>query len=283
LPVGILALTLAFLFLPQDQRTARGGALDTFGFLLLSPALVLFLYGTDHVSERVGLGALLLALVLFCAFLWTARKQGRRALIDLELFRTGAFSASARTQFLTNGLSFAGQMLVPVFLIRAAGESPSATGWLMAPLGLGMMCTYVSLGRLTQRFGIKRTATAGALIALLGTVPFVYLAKEGLNVVLLTATLFVRGMGMSAVGIPSMSAAYGSVPKQDLPMATTSLNIVQRLGGPTLTTICATFLASQLGAAHSAAGVGRAFMASFLLLCGLHALQVLAAARLPCS
>jgi hypothetical protein len=34
-------------------------------------------------------------------------------------------------------------------------------------------------------------------------------------------------------------------------MATTSLNIVQRLGGPTLTTLCATFLGWRLAAVHS--------------------------------
>jgi hypothetical protein len=47
---------------------------------------------------------------------------------------------------------------------------------------------------------------------------------------------------LSAAGIPSISAAYASVKKRDLPMATTSLNIVQRLGGPTMTTLCAIFL-----------------------------------------
>jgi hypothetical protein len=91
----------------------------------------------------------------------------------------------------------------------------------------------------------------------------------------------VRGIGLSAVGIPSISAAYASVRKQDLPMATTSLNIVQRLGGPTLTTLCATFLGWRLGAAHSSAGLTGAFTAAFLLLCVLHACLFAAALRLP--
>ena len=59
-------------------------------------------------------------------------------------------------------------------------------------------------------------------------------------------------------------------------MATTSLNIVQRLGGPTLTTLCATFLGWRLGMAHSSAGLSGAFT-----LCGLHALLFAAALRLP--
>jgi len=66
-------------------------------------------------------------------------------------------------------------------------------------------------------------------------------------------------------------------------MATTSLNIVQRLGGPTLTTLCATFLGWRLEVAHSSAILSSAFTAAFLLLCGLHALLFAAALRLPLS
>ena len=50
-------------------------------------------------------------------------------------------------------------------------------------------------------------------------------------------------------------------------MATTSLNIAQRLGGPTPTMFCATFLGWRLRAAHSQAGVASAFTISFVLLC----------------
>ena len=52
-------------------------------------------------------------------------------------------------------------------------------------------------------------------------------------------------------------------------MATTSLNIVHRLGGLTLTTLCATFLGWRLGIAQSSAGLSGAFTAAFVLLCGL--------------
>jgi MFS family permease len=185
------------------------------------------------------------------------------------------------TQFTTNGLSFAGQMMIPVYLIRAACQSPVTTGWLMALLGLGMMCSYRWMQRLTQQFGIRRTSTGGALIAFLGTLPLLYLSSHRFDLPILAISLFVRGIGMGAVGILSISAAHASVRKEELPMATTSLNIVQRLGGPTLTTICASFLGWRLAATRLYASVSSAFTVSFALLCGLHALLILAATRLP--
>jgi MFS family permease len=152
---------------------------------------------------------------------------------------------------------------------------------LMAPLGLGMICTYPMVGVLTQRFGIRRIAGSGAFLALAGTLPFLFLASHGMSLPLLLCTLFVRGMGLSAVGIPSITSAYVSVEKEHLPMATTSLNIVQRLGGPTLTTLCATFLGWRLGTAHQATGISRAFTTTFMLLSLIHILLLVAALRLP--
>jgi hypothetical protein len=64
-------------------------------------------------------------------------------------------------------------------------------------------------------------------------------------------------------------------------MATTSLNIVQRLGGPTLTTLCATFLDWRLAALHSEANLARAFIAAFILLSVFHPLLCVATFRLP--
>jgi hypothetical protein len=58
---------------------------------------------------------------------------------------------------------------------------------------------------------------------------------------------------------------------------------VQRLGGPTLTTFCATLLGWRLAVAHSYSGVASAFTISFILLFCLHALLICATLRLPRS
>jgi len=283
LPVGALALLLATVFLPDDRRQGKRRPLDFAGLAMLSPGLVLILYGSDHVNHRLGIAALATGLALLACFVRTATRKGPDALLDLQLFKGRVFPISALTQFLSNGIVFAGQMLIPFYLIGACGRSPSATGLMLAPLGLGMACSLPSLGALTRRFGLRNVSAGGALLALLGTLPFLYLAGHGLVLALLTIALFCRGVGLGAVGIPSLTAAYVSVRKQDLPMATTSFNIVQRLGGPTLTTLCATFLAWRLNAADGSGNLSGAFVGAFALLCALHALLFVSALRLPAS
>jgi drug resistance transporter, EmrB/QacA subfamily len=281
LPVGAIAIVLAALLLPSDRHETTPRALDWLGLALLSPGLVMFLYGSEKIGLVEGRVILSAGIVMVAAFLWTARRKADDALIDLRLFKRRVFATAAITQFLSNGALFAGQMLIPAFLIQGCGRTPGEMGWMLAPLGLGMMLTNVLMGPLTDRFGIRHVSAGGALLTLVGTAPLVYLAAHGLDLFVLMPALFLRGMGMIGVGLPSLTAAYASVSRQKLPMATTSLNIVQRLGGPTMTTICASFLVWKLGSHITDHAVSTAYAWALLLLCGFHALIVLTAIRLP--
>jgi EmrB/QacA subfamily drug resistance transporter len=278
-PVCLAGIVMAVLFLPDDSGERRERAFDGLGFVLLSPGLVLFLYGSDHFQETTGRVLLGAAALLLGLFVRHGLAKGEGALLDLELFQRKVFATAASTQFLSNGVSYAAQMLVPFYLIRVCGKSPSETGLMLAPLGLGMICSYPLMGKLTQRFGIRWVSASGAALALVGLAPMIFLASHALIMTVFVAALVVRGMGQGAVGIPSITAAYASVPKRELPMATTSLNIVQRLGGPTLTTVCATFLAWRMRLSGLASE--KAFVAGFALLCGLQLLALLSALQLP--
>nr|WP_146911382.1 DHA2 family efflux MFS transporter permease subunit [Gluconobacter thailandicus] len=276
LPVGLAAFILAVQFLPDDRHEERSRPLDLTGLGFLAPALISFLYGMDHVARPYGQAILSASLVLFVLYVRSARRKGDDALIDLRLFRAPAFSMSAVIMFLTNGVSFAGQMLLPVWLIHACGISPERTGLFMAPLGLGMMCVYPLIGRLSDRFGARDLTGCGAMLSLVGTVILAVLAYSGLNVALLAIALLLRGGGGGTVGIPAMSAGYASIARADIPMATTALNIVQRIGGPALTTACATFLGWRLATVGPSHVASEAYAETFGLLALFHGALLLA-------
>jgi EmrB/QacA subfamily drug resistance transporter len=280
LPVGILAIALAFWLLPGDEERPAARRLDWLGLLLLSPSLVFILYGIDRLDDPVGVAATVAGAVLLASFVVHERRKGAAALIDLALFRRRAFSVPTGIQFLWNGAMFAGQMLVPLFLVEACGVSPTTMGWMLAPLGLGMMVTVPSLGFLTSRFGERRVAVAGAVGALGATLVLLWIAVHGLDRTALAAALFVRGMGLGAIGLPVVSLAYAAIEKEALPMATTTLNIVQRIGGPTLTTLCALIL-SRSAQSHASHFGMNAWGVALLALTALHALMVAGTMMLP--
>lgn len=280
LPIGVLAFVLAFLFLPDDKEERQSRELDWLGLLLLSPGLASMLFGAGRIDQSAGLAAMVAGAALLVVFVFVEKGRAGRALIDLHQFRSRAFSVAAIAQFLSNGVMFAGQMLIPLFLIQACGQSPATMGWMLAPLGLGMMLTFPSLGFLTNKFGSRAVAVGGALLALFATLALVWLAQRELTLFVLFPALFLRGMGQGAVGLPAISVAYAVVERRDLPMATTTLNIAQRLGGPTLTTLCAVFLAWMLDL-HAVKASVNAWSDAFLLLAALHALTALSAMWLP--
>ena len=280
-PVGAGALLLAAIVLPRDDEEHRPRTLDLPGLSLLSPAMVLFLVGADHLPGLAGTICLLVSLLLFGAYAWHAHRRGDQALIDLRLFRIRDFAVATASMFGVNGVMFAGQMLVPVFLMQSCGLSPVRTGWLMLPLGLGMVATFLVLGRLTDRFGIRLTALWGAVFALAGTLPLIVLALSSLSIPLLAASLFIRGAGIGAISVPANSTGYAAVPRDRLPTAATAINIGQRLGGPTCTTICAVFLAWSSSAGGNAGHHAAAFAATFGLLALIHIVVFLTTLPLP--
>ena len=292
LPMGIAATALAIWLLPNDTQETQRRVFDLTGFLLLPPGLVLLLHSLENLAShaetaRFSLIELLLALSLLSAFVVHGIRKGSSALIDLHLFRRPVFSAAASTQFLTNAVSFGGQLLLPLYMLTTQNLSPTQAGFLLAPAGLGMLCSYPMMGILTERFGSRKVSSTGALIALLGTVPFALFAVSGIPAWATCVALFIRGVGLGAINIPSIAAAYASMPKHVLPTATTTINIVQRLGGPIATTTLAIFLhtrgmrASHLFSAIGAQTNAHAFAATFWLLCGMHLMAVAAARCLP--
>ena len=279
LPVGLLAIILAVLLLPKDELSAKHRAFDLGGFLLLSPGLALLLYGLEYSGKTEGRICLLVALPLIAGFVLHAGRRRERALIDISLFRSKTFAASATTQFLSNSGAFAGQMVIPLYLITGCHMPTAEVGWMFTPLGAGMLCSYPLMGTLTERFGCRSVSATGAALALLGTLPMVWMAQSSLSIPFLCIGLFVRGLGMGAINIPSLSAAYSAVPKENLPVATTAINIVQRLGGPVATTVMA--VALEWTARRPAFFGMQRFTTILLVLAAIHALGLLAALRLP--
>jgi EmrB/QacA subfamily drug resistance transporter len=284
LPIGIWAIVMAWRILPRDTPEANPRGFDLAGFLLLSPALVMFLHSLGQLSAQTTGAAwnvleLAASVALLLAFWRHAGRLGNDALVDPRLFDGKTFSASASTQFLAICAMYGGQMLMPLYLLMVLGKSPASAGLLLAPTGVGMLCTYPLTGPLTERFGPRSVSTAGALIALLGTAPFALAGLVRLPDAAICAVLFIRGIGLGCINIPCIAAAYSSVRKEVLPIATTTLNIVQRLGGPVGVTLLA--IALHLNLRPEVRDSAHGFARTFGVLCTLHALTVFAARRLP--
>ncbi len=279
LPVGAVAIALAARLLPRDEPAARRHPFDLPGFLLICPGLACLLYALEKAARREpGAWALLPGFALCALFVWHAAKKKEQALIDIELFRIRAFSYATATQFLANGILYAGQFLIPLYLTLGCRLSASQAGWVLGSMGLGMLCVYPFMGWLTDTCGCRAVVSGGVLLNLLGTLPFLWMAAHRFSTPLAIISLMIRGLGQGATGLPSIAAAYAAVPRSQLALATMTVNIIQRLGGPIVTTLIAIAVSFSVGAAPAAEP---AFVPPFAALTLVQLLVIGTAARLP--
>ena len=71
--------------------------------------------------------------------------------------------------------------------------------------------------------------TVGVVLALIGTLPFTQVGVDT-SYLWLSAALFVRGMGLGAVMMPTMAAAYTNLSKEVVTRAAPTLSAIQQVG-----------------------------------------------------
>jgi EmrB/QacA subfamily drug resistance transporter len=251
LPVGAAALLAAQRLLP-DAQPQLGQRLDLRGLVLLLPGIALFLYGMAEAATTGGFTGVrtftptVLGATLVLLFVWHALVCGKRALVDLSLFRRRAFAAAAATNLLPIAL-FGTLILLPLYYQVVREQSPVEVGLLLIPQGVGAALAMPLAGRLTDKLGARIVVTVGLLVALVGTLAYTGVGADT-TYLYLAAALFVLGFGIGSTIMPSMAAAFQTLRREETPRATSALHSIQRIAGAVGTAAMAIVLQHQIGA-----------------------------------
>ncbi|MEO3747268.1 MDR family MFS transporter [Plantactinospora sp. B5E13] len=249
-PVCLLAIVLARRALPTTPGHGRQ-RLDVLGLALLAPAVPAMIYGLSQVGGSSALTAagvvvpVVIGFVLLAAFTTYALRVTRTPVIDLRLFRYRSFSASAALLFLSGAALYGPLFLLPLYYQQVRGFDAFTTGLVLAPQGVGTALALAVIGPLADRIGARPLVLAGALVTALGTLAYTQVAS-GPDDVLLAVALVLRGVGLGAVGIPVMAAAYQQLPHSAIAHGTSAMNILQRLGASFGTAVIAVILQQRL-------------------------------------
>jgi len=306
LPVGVLAIIAAVRNLEADTPKLHH-RLDWKGLLLLSPGLAIFVYGLAEMASGRGIGSAktLAGVGLgFALLLGFVRHAWRReeALIDVALFTRRTVAASAITNFLFGSVFSSFSLLMPLYVQIVRGQPALQAGLLLAVQGVGAMITMPISGKLADKIGAGKIVLVGVtlfgfamlnLSLITGVTPF----RE------IELTLFLAGLGVGATVMPTMSAALGTLKRDEVARATSGLNVLLRVGGSVGTALAAVMLTYQLSTLlPSASGqfnlgvardlppavraamhpaLGEAFSHTFLYSFAISALTFVAALFLP--
>lgn len=289
-PVCIAGLVLAVLFLPKEPATGSTH-FDLVGFLLLAPGLVAILDGLSRAGDSGGFTRgdvvvpLVGGLILLAGFVgWALRHKGE-ALLDLQLLTYRPLSSASVVQFFAGIALFGAMLLVPLYFQELRGTTALGAGLILIAQGAGTLASRSFIGRLTDVVGPRSLVVAGFSIVLVGTVPFA-LAGPTTNLLLLLATLFVRGIGLGVVTVPLMTVGVRGLPRQDVPDASVISRVSQQVGGSFGGAVLAIVLAGTLTATVTEASetaLVASFQQGFWWISGFTALGVALAFLLPAA
>jgi len=150
-------------------------------------------------------------------------------LIDLSLFGLRAFSAAVASSYLSFWALSSVAFLLPFYLDRGLGLSPSQSGYILAPVPVVLVLTAPLGGYLADRFGIRTISTTGALINCLG-LAFLSTLSTGTSPLGVVLRLVPFGIGMGLFQPPNNSAIMGAVPVNRIGIASGMINAIKNLG-----------------------------------------------------
>jgi EmrB/QacA subfamily drug resistance transporter len=172
LPLGVLAIGLAWRFLPQDRHemTSTRPDFDALGTLVL--VLTLLAYALAMTLGRGSFGtlntALLLATVIGLIVFVLVEQTAASPLIKLAMLCNPLLSAGFAMSTLVTTVVMATLVVGPFYLSAALGLSAVSVGPVMSAGPLVAALAGVPSGRLVDRWGAQRSSTVGLVAMLTG-------------------------------------------------------------------------------------------------------------------
>jgi EmrB/QacA subfamily drug resistance transporter len=234
-PIGLLAMTMAFLFIRPSTGTAEPAArkLDIPGaitlFATLSSALLAVNRGTSWGwSSPVILGLFAFSAASLAIFL-RVELRAASPVVSLALFKVRAYAVGVSSL----ALSFAGQsavtFLMPFYLQQVRGLSTGQTGLVIATVPSMMLLLSPFSGRISDRYGFRHQTTAGISIVAFGLLLMATISAET-PIWLVMARLAVIGIGTAVFMSPNSASIMNSVPRERLGTASASVATARNIG-----------------------------------------------------
>lgn len=283
IPIGILAITLMIMKLPNFTPSNINAKFDFVGIVLLGVSSGTLIYGitkaaksaTFNNSTTISYIATGIAVLVVYVIYATIKRE--HAILPLHLFKLKNFSAVMVGLFLTGIATNGPMLLLPLFFQNIKGFSVLSAGLILIPQGIGMLVARPLTGKLTDKLGARNVVLVSLALAIVGTIPFIFF-KDSSSLIVEGVVLFVRGIGVGGVAIPMMTDAYTGMVKQEIAQASVGTRLMQNIGGAFGSAVLATVVSLSLkGKAPTIPYMTTAYHDGFMLALVLSLLLIIPA------
>ncbi len=256
IPVGVLGLIFAGLFLKEERQDAPG-RLDLPGLLLAGAGLAALLYalaeagqnGIDDPQVLVIGGIGLVVLAVFTVVEYFTEEP----MIDVRLFSNKLFSAANTVQLVGFAALMGGLFLLPLLLQAEMGLSPFESGLTTFPQAIGIVLMVQIGSRMYGRVGPRRLMMAGLGGITATTLAFLWVDLETSQWTI-RGIMFVRGCFFSFLIISLQTATFATISPEMMGRASAISSAGRQVGASFGVALLATVLTSRLSAHDTALG-----------------------------
>ncbi|WP_207668556.1 MDR family MFS transporter [Periweissella cryptocerci] len=283
-PVGIIALALMILKLPDFTPTNRKAQFDFTGIVLLGATSAALIYGITAAAKNATfnnattIGYMVTGAVVLVGYIVYAAIRKDKAILPLKMFTHKSFNGSMIGLFLAGIATNGPMLLLPLFFQNVKGFSVIDAGLILIPQGVGMLVARPFIGKLTDKIGARNVVMVSLVLAIAGSIPFVYFDQAS-SLIWIALALFVRGMGIGGVSIPMMTDAYTGMEKAEIAQSSVGTRIIQNIGGAFGSAVLATVVSLSLakGTIPTIGGMTTAYHNGFLISLALSVVMFLPA------
>jgi EmrB/QacA subfamily drug resistance transporter len=236
IPVGLVALAMAFRYVPRSRDEGASSAIDWPGVGLLSSGLLLAMLAitrgnADGWTSAVVLGGFAGAVALLGAFA-LAESRARTPLVDLSLFGRRTFVMACVSAFLFSACVFGSQPYTSLFMQNFWGLSPLEAGLGFLPSTALVALVMPAGGIVGQKLGhhLRLLVMAGSISVAFS---FLYLVSLDAGSRYLDGFLMpflLRGIGIGLVMTTTSLAVVSAVPPAKLGLASGTLTMARNVG-----------------------------------------------------
>jgi EmrB/QacA subfamily drug resistance transporter len=246
LAAGAIALSLAYV---RDSHDRDRPALDIPGGMLATLALGALTWGLTIGSGHRGwtdaaIFGVLAGAALMLGFIWIEKRRGEKAMMPLTMFGSSSFVGLTLLTLLLYGALGAVLVLLPYFLIQAAGYTAIQAGSALVPLAIILALASPLMGRLAGRIGSRLPLTIGPLIVACGFLLTLRVNAAASYWTVVLPAIVVISIGMAGAVAPLTNAVLGAVDARHTGSASGFNSAIARAGG----LIATALLGAVLGA-----------------------------------
>jgi EmrB/QacA subfamily drug resistance transporter len=230
-PVGIIGIALAMVFFPQIRPTTWP-KLDVLGFVTIAYSLFAILLAFSEGEDWGWTGYRILGLFVSSALMFglflVIENEVDNPLIDLKVFRSGAFCISLVLIGIAMTSLFSALYFLPQFLQGVQGLQELDSGLVLLPGSLVLVVLMPLAGRLYDAVGPRYPVMIGLVIVAFGSY---LMARIGVDTPRsdIEWWLAVRNLGVGLCMMPIITAGTSALPGALTAVGSSVNNIVQRL------------------------------------------------------